>query len=101
MNQRYHRTTKRELIDANRKYNTSGCNTYSIYNIGNTIVTIDGILPLLPKEQFEGPNEHPDIFDYSDIDIQFAEFPYSGFASTTANKDNRVIITKSYVTKAN
>ena len=95
----YKRTTKRDLIDSNRRQNANGCNTYTLYNIGNTVATIDGILPLLPGEQFEGPNEHPEIFDYSDFDIVFAQFPYAGFGDTTANKDTRLLITRSYVTK--
>lgn len=96
---RYIRTTKRDLIDSNRKLNAAGCNTYTVYNIGNTRVMVDGILPLLPGEQYEGANEHPDIFDYSDIDLLFDEQVYAGFGSGTANKDSRVVITRSYVTR--
>lgn len=98
----WQRTTKRDLIDSSRKLNAAGCATYTVYNIGNTIVTLDGIFPLLPGEQYEGANENPEVEDYSDIDILFADFPYAGlagFSGTIANKDNRVVITRSYITK--
>ena len=98
---KYIRTTKRDLIDSNKKLNAAGCNTYTLYNIGNTRVMVDGILPLLPGEQYEGANENPDIFDYSDIDLIFDQFPYAGFTNATANKDTRLIITRSYVVRGN
>ncbi len=96
----YFRNTKRDLIDRTGRQNANGCNTYSLYNIGNTRVFIDGILPLLPGEQFEGPNEHPEIFDYSDIDVKFDDYQYNG-QNLTTNIDQRLIITRSYVTKKN
>lgn len=95
----WQRTTKRDLIDSSRKLNAAGCATYTVYNIGNTVVTLDGIYPLLPGEQYEGANENPEVEDFSDIDILFAEFVYVPFAGATANKDNRVVISRSYITK--
>ena len=96
---KYNRTTKRDLIDSSRKLNAAGCATYTVYNIGNTLVTLDGIFPLLPGEQYEGANENPEVEDFSDIDILFAEFPYFPIrGNTIANKDNRVVITRSYIT---
>lgn len=95
---KYQRTTKRDLIDSSRKLNAAGCSTYSVYNTGNTIVTLDGIYPLLPGEQYEGANENPEVEDFSDIDILFAEFVYVPFAGATANKNNQVVITRSYIT---
>ena len=96
---KYNRTIKRELIDKNRRLSAGGCNTYSIYNIGNTKVTIDSVLQLLPGEQFEGANENPEIFDYSDIDVVFEGEVYDSLIIPAPAVDQRVIITKSYVHK--
>lgn len=94
---KYRRSLKRLLIDKSGNYNAEGCNTYSIHNNGNTIVVIDGVLDLLPFDQWEGPNENPEIIDFSDIDITFKNEVYNPGGQSTVPIDKRVIITKTFV----
>lgn len=96
-------------INKDDTWNADGCATYSIYNAGNTNVTIDGILVLQPLQTWEGPGFHPSIGWYSRHTIVFdranaptiktpvgGQFPPSTIVAPgdPVAPDNRVIIFK-------
>ena len=60
-----------EVIDKSRRWSAQGCHSWSLRNNGNVNVTINKTLILEPAESFEGPHEHPDIEDWTDLDIEF------------------------------
>lgn len=113
----YKRETLVELITETRLWNAQGCNSYTIYNQGNTNVTINGAFILEPKMSFSSPEENPDVADWSDINIQFDKVNTPKFVSPQAgvlaalieynpdtdpppDKDNRIVIFKSFLKKA-
>lgn len=95
----------------------TGCNSFSIYNAGNTVCTVNRILPLEPMALLEGAECHPDIEEEADIYIEFNDaldvaaadiltptggtFGNAGSDSNpTAIKDSRVIIIKTVLVPA-
>lgn len=68
---KYIRRTAFQMIDKSKILSAGGCHTYMLYNQGNVNLTLNNVLVLRPGQSFNGPTEHFDIRDYSDIDIQF------------------------------
>jgi len=111
----YIRRTAYHMITKAMKWVANGCNTYSFYNQGNTNITINNVLVLRPGQLFSGPNEHPEIKDFSAIDIQFDIVNDPGVVQPDTGpnpklkqylpgdpipeKDNRLIIFESFIVK--
>lgn len=60
-----------EGIEIAGVYNCDGCAEYSIFNAGNTNVTIDGILVIRPRETWRGPSMHPEVAYWGKHKIEF------------------------------
>lgn len=87
-----------------------------LYNQGNVNITINNVLVLRPGQFISGPQENPDIADYSSIDVQFDLLnppsvvqpdtgPYPNPKMITPSspppeKDFRLIIIESYLNLA-
>lgn len=111
----YTRKTTYTLISEAKPWTAEGCNTYALYNQGNTNVTINNILVLRPGQILTGPDEHPDVKDQSIIDIQFdrrnnpklvqpdtGPWPIERSYATgdaVPDKDNRLVIIQTFISK--
>jgi hypothetical protein len=113
----YTRQTTVEVIDKSRTWNAHNCHGYMIVNHGNVNVTLNNAFVLRPGQWFASPPENPDVFDTSDLDIQFDErndptylAPTTGthpdrvggapnVGDPTPERDKRVVIFKSYLSK--
>ncbi|MBC7535103.1 MAG: hypothetical protein H7258_05360 [Ferruginibacter sp.] len=112
----YSRKVAFDLIDKTRKWNAMGCHAWSLLNVGNVNVTINGVLILKEDQDFEGPAERPDTRDDTDLDIEFdATNAPTKFAATggtdprldqdaipggpTPGRDTRLLIVKSFLSK--
>ncbi len=82
---KYKGKSKRELLDRNQRWQASGCSTWSIFNAGNTLISIDNAIVLYPGETYEGPEMHPDVELQCEFDITFANvgnYAIEDFAAT-------------------
>jgi hypothetical protein len=104
----YRAVTATKTFEENALWNTDGAHQYSIFNAGNTNVTIDAITVIKPRETWEGPkashpkmgffNKHTIEFDRANAPIIKTPVGGSNPPSTVVNPgdpvpvDNRVII---------
>jgi hypothetical protein len=115
-NNMYARKVEFLLITKSSRWTADGCASWSIFNHGNVNVTINGVQVLRPGQGLTGPDEHPEIRDYSDIDFQFDKRnspkvvqPDTGTDPTPKSydptidplpsKDFRVVLMKTYISK--
>lgn len=111
---KYKRSYSFEIITEAGKLDVSGCNSFAILNAGNTLVTLDTIIPLEPLDSFRGGEAHPDIEEAHVFDVEFAIGPDvppadfitpvggvfgTAYQSSNANgvRDSRCILIKTHI----
>jgi hypothetical protein len=112
---KYKRHYSFEPVNEAGKYPIKGCNAFSIYNAGNTIMTVNKTVPVEPLALFKGDDAHPDIEEDFDCFLEFnvgtdtpADFTtptpgtFGRFGATTnpaGTKEMRAIIIKTHLTE--
>lgn len=71
MMKKLERRTQMSSMSEPGVFKAGGCHSWTLYNAGNTNITIGGTLPLLPGQSFEGPQERPDVLDETELDVVF------------------------------
>ena len=65
------RTYSFEPVNDTGKYPITGCNAFTIYNAGNTVMTVNKTVPIEPLGSFKGEEAHPDIEEDFDCYLEF------------------------------
>ena len=95
---KYSRRLQVDVVDRNGIHPNNGCATFSVINAGNTDCTILTNVLLKPDEEFEGPNEHPEVADYTLVDISFgSEITRVPAPGPGTPLDQRILIVKTFI----
>lgn len=72
---KYRRVIDVVEVGENKSFSVSNkeneCHAFMLYNAGNINVTVFGSFVLIPSQYWSSPPAHPDIVDYTSLQIQF------------------------------